>query len=355
VEGTIDHRTHSQSVRAPGSLESKPSVLEIELPEVLLLQDVADDGDSGPLPLLQADALDPRRRVDQVALRRRHHPRRPREVNGHLRHGHVQQVLARGRRRPVVAVIERVHGHPRHAGELLAERGHHGAVRRRGEHREAGPGVEDGAAAPLDVPDEARDLEELPVDGDAVDCHGVERVRPVVEQQRRRPRAGHHRGGLGVGGGRGRRQDGRIGPEGEVTGLVPRREVVDEAVGESPAEVRGGAGREGHVAVAEAEHAVGGEEAVAVVGGGAAQHDAPELGLGGAGTRQRDGCRVGAHCAARRRPVLVPAYTIPWRLVAVQACMHMARCEDLLQPIEQKLLQIAGSVACTLHVQTFPE
>jgi hypothetical protein len=325
-------------VRAQRPLESDPPVLEIELPEVLLLQDVADDGDPGPPPLLQADALDARRRVDDVALGRRHHPRRTGEVQRHLRHGHVE-VLARVRRRPVVAVVERIHGHPGHAGELLAERGRHGAVRRRGEHREAGPGVEDGAAAALDVPDEARDLEEPPVDGDAVDRHGVERVRPVVEQQRRGPRAGHRgrrrgrlAGGL-LGRGRGRR-DGRVGPEGEVAGLVARREVVNEAVGESAPEARGGAGREGDVAVAEAEHAVGGEEAVAVVGGGAAQHDAPELGLvGGAGPRrQRDGRRVGAHRAARRRPVRVPAP--PAESVAVSrslaACVaHGAICKDL--------------------------
>jgi hypothetical protein len=110
--------------------------------------------------------------------------------------------------------------------------------------------------------------------------------------------------------------------------------VVDEAVGEPAAEARRGAGREGDVAVAEAEHPVGGQEAFAGVGRGAAQHDAPQLGspllLAGPPPRQRDGRRVGAHRAARRRPVLVPA-CVPadparkkntWRLVT--ACMGMA-------------------------------
>jgi len=99
--------------------------------------------------------------------------------------------------------------------------------------------------------------------------------------------------------------------------------VVDEAVGEAATEARGGAGREGDVAVAQAQHAVRGLEALPVVRGGATQHDALQLRAPAAAAvsaaapapgGQRDGRRVGAHHAARRRAVPVPAMPLPPRL-----------------------------------------
>lgn len=65
----------------------------------------------------------------------------------------------------------------------------------------------------------------------------------------------------------------RVGAEAEVAGGVPWGEVVDEAVRDPAVEARRGVGREGDVAVAEAEHPIGGKEAFAVVGRGAAQRD----------------------------------------------------------------------------------
>jgi hypothetical protein len=51
--------------------ELDPLVREVELPEVLLLQNVAEDGHPRPLALLQAYAFHIWRHVDHVALRRR--------------------------------------------------------------------------------------------------------------------------------------------------------------------------------------------------------------------------------------------------------------------------------------------
>jgi hypothetical protein len=286
-------------------LEPEPPVPEVELPEVVLLQDVADDRHSGPRALLHADALHPGRRVDDVALGRRLQARGPGEA--HLQPGDLQRGGG-----PVVAVLERVHGDPGQAGEALAEGGDHGPVRRGGEDGEAGPGVEDRAAAPGDVPHVRGDVERLPGHVHGVDRHGVERAHPAVEQQRR-PRCG--------GGGAAGRRGAALGPrraEGEVAGGVARGQVVDEAVGEAAPEARGGAGREGDVAVAQAEHAVRGLEALAVVRRGAAQHDALQLRAPAAAVPalapgQRDGRGVGAHHAARRRAVVVPAAPLPPR------------------------------------------
>ncbi|TVU00553.1 hypothetical protein EJB05_54016, partial [Eragrostis curvula] len=298
----IVHRPY-HSLDAARVLESEPPVPEVELPQVLLLQDVANDGHPGPRALLHADALHPGRRVDHVALRRRLQPRRPSELHLQLRY---LRLAAAAAGRPVVAVLERVHADLRHAGESFAQRRDHGLVRRRGEDGEAGPGVEDGAAVLVDVPHVAGDVELHAVHVDAIHRHGVERAHPAVEQQ---PRLGRRRG---AGGGAGRGVLGPARAEGEVAGGVARGEVVHEAVGEAAAEAGRGPGREGDVAVAQAEHAVRGLEALPVVGGGAAQHHVLQLRTPAAVDRaavaagQRDRRRVGAHRAARRRAVLVP-------------------------------------------------
>jgi hypothetical protein len=275
-------------------LEPEPAVPEVELPEVLLLQDVADDRHPWPRALLHADALHPWRRVDDVALGGGLQPRRPGEA--YLQLGDLRRAGG-----PVVAVLERVHGDPGQRGEAPAERGDHGPVRRGGEDGEAGPGVEDRAAAPAHVPHVRGDVERLAGHVHGVHRHGVERAHPAVEHQRR-PRGG----GAAA-----------LGPraEGEVAAGVARGQVVHEAVGEAAPEARGGAGRERDVAVAQAQHPVRGLEALPVVRGGTAQNHALQLRAPAAAAaavlapcpRQRDGGRVGAHHAARRGAVLVPA------------------------------------------------
>uniref|UniRef100_A0A0D9WJK0 Uncharacterized protein n=1 Tax=Leersia perrieri TaxID=77586 RepID=A0A0D9WJK0_9ORYZ len=154
---------------------------------MLLLQNVADHRHPRPNPLLHADAFHPGRRVDHVALRRRLQPRRAGELHGQPRH-HGAVVTPR----PVVTILERVHGDTWQTKpvQLGAERGHHRLVRRRGENREARAGVDDSSAVAADVPHLGRDFERLAVDGHGVDRHRVERPHAGVEHQRRAPRGG---------------------------------------------------------------------------------------------------------------------------------------------------------------------
>jgi hypothetical protein len=270
--------------------ESHPLIVEVELPEVFLLQNVAEDGHPRPLALLHAYALDTGRHVDHVALRRRLKQRRPRELHCQLR-----DLLRVGTScRPVVAVLERVHAHLGNPGEVLAQRTHHGLVRRAGEHRQGRAGVEDHATVPLDIPDLAGDVERDAGNLDSLHRHGVER-QCGVEQQRRL--VGRWRG-IAL----------ASWAEGDVASDVARGEVVDEAVGEAAAEARSGLGRERDLAVAEAEHAVRRREALAGAGEGAAQDHAFQrrVVIGGEAGRG-DGRQVSAHNAARRRRAfLVP-------------------------------------------------
>jgi hypothetical protein len=121
--------TRNKSSNAARVLEPQQAVHKVELPEVLLLQDVADDGHPGHAPSCTPMHFTP-------------------SGGG-----------------PVVVVLQRVHVDPWHADEACAQHGHQDLIRWRGKDCQTRPGVEDRTAVllwppvsrPLRAPARGRD------------------------------------------------------------------------------------------------------------------------------------------------------------------------------------------------------
>lgn len=205
-------------------------MFEIELPDVLLLQDVANGGHAGPRRGGNPDAFHPLGHVDDVALRWRLQPHVAGHVDRHLRHGD-----RRTRCSPVVAVLEGGHADTGDPTEAPAQRRRNQSVRRLGQYGKARTGVEDGSAAASDVPHAGGDGEHLAVDGDALDADAVEGQEAGVEEEFGRAAVRRGKGGSET--------------EGKATGGVSWAEVVDEAIGKPATEAGGCPGGEGNRAI----------------------------------------------------------------------------------------------------------